>query len=195
MATINQHPQAPVGTAGAGVTRAAAGGDGRPLAARLTSEQVWHQLAKASFAVLSHVTPAGEPRSSGVVYKTVGRRLYIATAPDSWKARHIAASGRVAVTVPVRRGGLLSLMAPIPPATISFHGTAMVHPAGSPAARSLVKELGSLVPAERRALACLIEVVPEGAFVAYGLGVPLAKLRDPAAARARVPVTPEGRTR
>ena len=58
-----------------------------------------------------------------------------------------------------------------------------------------MKELGSLLPAERRASACLIEVVPEGAFVTYGLGVPLAKLRDPAAARARVPVTPEGRTR
>jgi hypothetical protein len=44
-----------------GTTRAAAGGGGPPMAARLTTEQVWHQLAKGSFAVLSHVTPAGEP--------------------------------------------------------------------------------------------------------------------------------------
>lgn len=50
MATINQHGQAHLGAAGAGATRAAAGGDGRPMAARLTSEQVWHQIAKASFA-------------------------------------------------------------------------------------------------------------------------------------------------
>jgi hypothetical protein len=165
------------------------------MAARLTTEQVWHQIAEASFAVIGYVTPAGEPRSSGVVYKTVGRRLYVAVAHDSWKARHIAASRRVAVTVPVRRGGLLSLVAPIPPATVSFHGAAIVHPAGAPQVGSLLKELGSLVPVERRASACLIEVVPEGAFLTYGLDVSLSKLRDPAAARARVPVTQERRTR
>src|SRR5215217_4306502 len=192
MATTNQHTQAPVGTAGQEVPHPAAGDGARPMAARLTTEQVWHQLAKASFAVIGYVTPAGEPRSSGVVYKSIGRRLYVAVAPDSWKARHIAASRRVAVTVPVRRGGLLSLVAPIPPATISFHGAATVHPADSPAARSLTEELASLLPPERRASACIVEVIPEGAFLTYGLDVSLSKLRDPAAARARVSVTQEG---
>jgi Pyridoxamine 5'-phosphate oxidase len=195
MAMTGQPQQAGVGRAGMGVLGAAAEDRGQPTAARLTTEQVWQQLAKASFAVLGYVTPSGEPRSSGVVYTTVGRRLYVAVAPDSWKARHVAASGQVALTVPVRRGGILSLVAPIPPATISFHATAVVHPAGSPEARSRLRELGSLVPAERRALACLIEIIPEGAFVTYGLGVPLSKLRSPAAARARVPMTPAGRTR
>jgi hypothetical protein len=195
MATINQHIQAPVGAASAETTRAAAGGDGPLMAARLTTEQVWHQLAKGSFAVLSHITPAGEPRSSGVLYKSIGRRLYIATAPDSWKARHVAASGRVAVTVPVRRGGLLSLVTPIPPATISFHANAIVHPADSPEVRSVLKELASLLPAERQASACIIEVIPEGFFVTYGVGVSLIQLRDPAAAAARVPVTQEGNAR
>jgi len=161
---------------------------------RLTSEQIWHALVKASFAVLGYVTPSGEPRSSGVVYKTVGRRLYVAVAPDSWKAKHVAASGRIAVTVPVRRGGLLSLVASIPPATISFHATAIVQPAGSPQARSLLKELGSLIPAERRASGSIIEVVPEDEFLTYALGIPLRKMRDPAAAQARVPVAREGRT-
>jgi Pyridoxamine 5'-phosphate oxidase len=161
------------------------------MAARLTTEQVWHQVAKASFAVLSHVTPAGEPRSSGVLYKTIGRRLYIAVAPDSWKARHVAASGRVAVTVPVRRGGLLSLVAPIPPATISFHANAIVHQADSPQVRSVLKELASLLPAERQASARIIEVIPEGCFVTYGVDVSLTQMRDPVAARARVPVTQE----
>ena len=155
---------------------------------RLTSEQVWHALAKASFAILGYVTPSGEPRSSGVVYKVIGRRLYVAVAPDSWKAKHIAAAGRVAVTATVRRGGILSLVVPIPPATISFHATAIVHPAGSPQARSLLEELGDLLPAERRDSATIVEVVPEGAFVTYGLGVSLMKMRDPAAARARMPV-------
>jgi hypothetical protein len=189
MAT-NQHTQAPVGAAAAEVTRAATGG-GRPMAARLTTEQVWHQVAKGSFAVLSYVTPAGEPRSSGVLYKTIGRRLYIAVAPDSWKARHVAASGRVAVTVPVRRGGLLSMVAPIPPATVSFHATAIVHPADSPEVRSVLKELASLLPAERQASAHILEVIPQGSFVTYGVGVALTQLRDPAAAGARVPVTQE----
>jgi hypothetical protein len=165
------------------------------MAARLTPEQIWHQLAKASFAVLSHVTPAGEPRSSGVLYKTVGRRLYIATAPDSWKAKHVAASGPVAVTVPVRRGGLLSLVAPIPPATVSFHGTAVVHAADSPEGRSVPKELASLLPAERQASACIIEVIPEGFFVTYGVDGSLMQMRDPATARARVPATQEGSRR
>ena len=195
MATTIQYKQTRTGTAGEGVTRAAPGDGGQPIAARLTTEQVWHQIAKASFAVLSHVTPAGEPRSSGVVYKTVGRRLYIATAPDSWKARHIAASGRVAVTVPVRRGGLLSLVLPIPPATVSFHATAVLHPADSPRVRPLLKELASLLPQERQASAAVIEVIPEGRFVTYGVGVSLMQLRDPAAAAARVAVTQEGSRR
>jgi hypothetical protein len=111
----------------------------------------------------------------------------VAVAPDSWKALHIAASRRVAVTVPVRRGGLLSLVTPIPPATVSFHATAIVHPAGSSKAGSLAKELGSLLPAERRASACLIEVIPEGEFLTYGVGVSLSTMRTPAAACARVP--------
>src|SRR5215211_3974936 len=187
MATIIQHKQARVAPEGAEVTRAAPGEDGQPMGPRLTSEQVWDTVAKASFAVLSHVTPAGEPRSSGVVYKTIGRRLYVAVAPDSWKARHIAASGRVAVTVPVRRGGILSLVAPIPPATVSFHATAIVHPVGSSAAWSPTKELASLLPAERRTSACIVEVIPQGSFLTYGLGVSLQKMRDPAAARGRVP--------
>jgi hypothetical protein len=77
---------------------------GGAIATRLTSEQVWRALTRASFAVVSYVTPAGKPRSSGVVYATDGRRLYAAVASDSWKARHIAASGRVAVSAPARPG-------------------------------------------------------------------------------------------
>lgn len=154
----------------------------------LRAVQVWRELGKASFAVVSYVTPAGEPRSSGVVYKVVDERLFIAVAADSWKARHIASSGRVSVTVPVRRGGLLSLVVPIPPATVSFHAAAKVHPAGSHEALVRSKELGALLPPERQESACIIEIVPEGEFVTYGLGVSLMEMRTPAIARARVPV-------
>jgi hypothetical protein len=189
MATRTGYEEGNVGTRNEGMTRSVAGDLSKAAASRLTSEEVWRGIAKASFAVLSYVTPRGEPRSSGVLYKSVGRRLYVVVAPDSWKARHIAARGRVAVTVPVRRGGILSLVAPIPPATVSFNGAAVVHPAGSPQVRSLLKELGSLIPTERQASGSIIEVVPEGAFVTYGLGVSLMKMRDPAAAWGRVPVT------
>jgi hypothetical protein len=165
--------------------------DGARPAARLTSEQVWRALTRASFAVVSHVTPAGAPRSSGVVYTVVGRRLYVAVALDSWKAKHIAIGGRVAVTVPVRRGGVLSLLMPIPPATISFQATAIVHRADS-ASDSLAKvrqALGPLLPDERRATSAIIEIIPEGHFLTYGVGVSLMQMRDPTIARARVPVT------
>jgi hypothetical protein len=161
----------------------------------LTSEHVWQAVARSSFAVLSHVTPAGEPRSSGVVYKAIHRRLIVAVAPDSWKAQHVAADGRVAVTVTVRRGGIMSLVVPIPPATISFHGTAVVHPAGSPQARFLLDEIGTLIPAARRASACVIEIIPAGAFRTYGLGISLRAMLNPATAQARVPVTTGENTR
>jgi hypothetical protein len=154
---------------------------------RLTSEQVWNSLERASFAVLSHVTAAGEARSSGVVYATAGRRLYVAVAADSWKARQVAANGRVAVTVPVRRGGLLALLFPIPPATISFHGTAIVHPAGNVLTGAAPRQLASLLPAERRASSRIIEIIPEDHFLTYGIGVSLMQMRSPVAARARVP--------
>ena len=161
----------------------------RAVLPRLSREEVWREIGKASFLVISYVTPSGEPRSAGVMYTVIDRKLCVVTGPDSWKARHIAADGRVAVTVPVRRGGVLSLLAPIPPATISFHGTAVVHPPDSPAVRPVLERMGSLLPEERRRSAALIEVVPEGTFATYGVGIALARMRDPDAARARVPVT------
>jgi len=189
MGTITEHEEAKVGTESNGVAHAIALDGGTTRASRLTGEQVWAEIGKASFAVVGYVTPSGEPRSSGVVFKTVGRRLFVVVAPESWKARHIGASGKVSVTVPVRRGGVLSLVAPIPPATVSFHGSATVFPAGSPRGRSLPMELASLVPAESRASGSVIEITPEDVFVTYGVGVSLRKMRDPDSARARVPVT------
>jgi hypothetical protein len=153
----------------------------------LSSDQVWGELGRASFAIVSYVTPAGEPRSSGVVYGVHARHLYVAVAPDGWKARQIADGQPVAVTVPVRRGGLLSLVAPIPPATVSFHARTMVHPAGSLDLGSVSKKLLALLPKDRRA-ATVLELVPEGTFLTYGIGVSLMEMRDPVAARAHVPV-------
>ncbi len=189
MGAMTRDREARVGATDEGVTRPLPKGDGQRMGPRLTSEQVWSALAEASFAILSYVTPSGEPRSSGVVCKTVGGRLYAAVATDSWKARHIAPSSRVSVTVPVHRGGVLALLMPIPPATVSFHGSAIVHRAVSPQLRSLLDKLVATLPAEQRASRCLVEIIPEGEFLTYGLRVPLRKTADPAAALARVPVS------
>jgi hypothetical protein len=122
------------------------------------------------------------------VYAVVDRHLYVAVAPDGWKARQIDDGSTVSVTVLVRRGGPLSLLFPIPPATISFHARVALHPAGTLDGAALPKQLRALVPAERRASATVLELVPEGRFLTYGLGVSLQQMRDPAVSRALVPV-------
>ena len=155
---------------------------------RTSEGQVWGNLGKASFAIISYVTPLGEPRSSGVVYAVESRHIYCAVAPKSWKARQISDGQEVAVTVPVRRGGLLSLVAPIPPATVSFHARAIVHPPGSLDIGSLSKRLQSLLPKDRRG-ATVLELIPEGTFLTYGVGVSLREMLDPAVAQAHVPIT------
>lgn len=154
----------------------------------LCCDDVWRAIERTSFAVMAHVTADGQPRSSGVVYGVDRRRLYVAVAPDSWKARQLADGSLVSLTVPVRRGGLLSLLFPIPPATISFRARATVRPAASLDHESLPRALKALVPASRQAAATLLELVPEGRFVTYGIGVSLGRMRDPVAARALVPV-------
>jgi hypothetical protein len=152
------------------------------------TDDVWRELAKASFAVVSQVTPTGSPRSSGVLYVVVGRRMYVAVAEDSWKATQIAANGAVAVTVPVRRGGILSLLFPIPPATISFHGTATVHPVSSLEGSPVARELNRLLPPERHDGYRIVQIRPDGQFLTYGVGVPLMQMRIPSRARRRVSV-------
>jgi hypothetical protein len=111
--------------------------------------------------------------------------MLVAVAKDSWKARHIGTGGRVAVTVPIRRGGLLSLLMPIPPATVSFPAVATVH-TDDPTFQ--ISALARLVPPDRWASCALVDIRPTGHYVTYGLGVPLLRMRDPARSRARIPV-------
>ena len=156
---------------------------------RVDSSTIWRELGKASFAVISHVSATGEPRSSGIVYGAADRKLYIVVSPDSWKARQIATGQEVAVTVPIRRGGILALLWPIPPATISFAAIASVHAPGSIDLGSTSPDLVKLLPPGNESTGCVIELTPEGSFVTYGIGVPLMGMRDAARARARVPVS------
>jgi len=78
---------------------------------------------------------------------------------------------------------------PIPPATISFHASAALLPAGSLDSPPLSHALAHLLPPERRAACRVIEIRPVGQFLTYGVGVPLMRMRTPALARARVPVS------
>ncbi len=153
-------------------------------------EQVWRALAKASFAVISHVTPTCQPRSSGVMYAADDRQLYVVTGPDSWKVRHLTDGDDVAVTVPVRRGGLLALLAPIPPATITFRARVTIHPPGALDIASVSTALTSLLPEGRRD-ACVLELTPHGTFLTYGIGIPLKNMARPELALAHVPVAPD----
>jgi Pyridoxamine 5'-phosphate oxidase len=159
-----------------------------PAGPTLTPDRVWQELENSSFAVVSYVTPAGKPRSSGVLCAAVDHRLYLVVAPDSWKARHIATGDEIAVTVPIRRGSVLTLIAPIPPATVSFHAAATVHPAGSVDRESVPKKLAKLLPKDAWT-GCLIELAPTGSFLTYGIGVSLLGMATPAKARAHVPVS------
>lgn len=151
----------------------------------LTAHDVWAAVAHASFAVISHVTPSGSPRSSGVLYTCEGDRMYVVVAGNSWKARHITDDGLIAVTVPIRRGGIMSLLAPIPPATVSFPAVATVH---HTALLGRVPRLARLVPPDQRVGCAVLEIRPTGHYVTYGLGVSLRDMRDPHRARARVAV-------
>ncbi len=153
------------------------------------SELAWREIEKASFAVVSYVTPSGAPRSSGVVYAAAGHRLYVTVAPDSWKARHIASSGQVSVTVPVRRGGVLTLLFPIPPATISFSAAASVRPPGGFDLSAISATLARLIPPETAQGSALLELTPSGEFLTYGIGMSLMQMRDSARARGRAPVS------
>lgn len=154
---------------------------------RLSAQTVWRALEKASFAVLGHVTPAGKPRTSGVMYAVHDRRVYVGVSDDGWKAQQIATGDEVSVTVPVRRGGLLALMIPIPPATVTFRARATMHRAGTAQAVQAPDELLKRLPAATDDMA-LIELAPEGDFVTYGIGVSLRDFADPHAAPGRVGV-------
>jgi hypothetical protein len=160
-----------------------------PDQSRIDSSRIWRELGKASFAVVSHVSPTGEPKSSGIVFGAADRKFYLVVSPDSWKARQIATGREVAVTVPIRRGGILALLWPIPPATISFAAIATVHAPGSVDLGSTSPDLVKLLPPGNESTGCVIELTPVGSFVTYGIGVPLMGMRDPVRARARVPVS------
>jgi len=156
---------------------------------RLASAQVWATVARQPFVVVGMVNRRGEGRSVGVSPAVEGDDLWFAAAATDWKVAHLRHQPEVSATVPVRRGGLLALVAPIPPATITFRATAqLLTPDDAPDAvrRRLLR--GVTEPDGERGGVVLVRLTPHGDFVTYGIGVSLRVMADTERARGRVPV-------
>lgn len=156
---------------------------------QLSSNQVWQIIEKELFAVIGMVTQAQEARTVGVIYVARDGKLYVATGKETWKARHIVANPHVSVTITVAKRVPIMPWIKIPPATITFAGTARIVPAAE-AAPDLLRAIMRDGADDKAQMAnlCLIEVTPIGEFITYGIGVPLMQMRFPEKARGRAPV-------
>ena len=154
-----------------------------------TTEDIWHIVKQELFAVLGMVTPQNQSRTVGIVYAVRDRKLYIGTGSDSWKARHIRRNPHISMTIPIakRIPGLPWIR--IPQATITFSGSGRVIPAVD-AEKDLLAAVfqGLAIDDQFKKSSCLIEVIPQGDFLTYGIGVPLLTMRKPEQARGRAPV-------
>jgi uncharacterized pyridoxamine 5'-phosphate oxidase family protein len=157
---------------------------------QLTSEQVWQEIEKNLFAVLGMVTAQGEARTVGIVYIVHEHKLYIGTQKAAWKAKHIAHNPHVSLTVAIAKQIPFLPWIKIPAATITFVGIAKVLEHGEVKA-DVLKALYRDVVKDEKAMAesCVIEVVPQGEFITYGVGIPLLQMRFPEKARGRAAVT------
>ena len=159
-----------------------------PAGPQVSPTTVWRAVEKATFAVVGYVTPAGTPRTSGVMCAVQDHHLFVSTDAESWKARHIHTGDEVSVTVTVHRGGLLAPLLHIPPATVTFHARASVYPAAAVEPGKVPATLIKRLPPATREHICLIELAPEGEFITYGIGVSLRRMAVPRTARSRVAV-------
>ncbi|MEM9727238.1 MAG: pyridoxamine 5'-phosphate oxidase family protein [Myxococcota bacterium] len=159
------------------------------MAAPITTDSVWREVEKQTFAVLSWVIPKGEARSAGIIYLVRDRTLFIGTGASSWKAKQISHNPAVALNVLIQKRIPLLPWIKIPDATIAFRGQASVR-AFSEVDPSIYKELtkGMADDPEIHADTCILVIEPEGHFVTYGVGVPLLDMRDPRKAEGRAPV-------
>jgi len=155
----------------------------------LSPDQVWDAIQDKLFCVLGMVNQKNQARTVGVVYAVQDRKLYVGTGSDTWKAQHIQENPHVSVTIPIPKRVPLLPWIKIPQATITFSGTAAISDA-----REVNKDLLQAVfrhKADDPAFledTCVIEIMPQGEFITYGVGIPLMKMRHPDQARGRAPV-------
>ena len=153
------------------------------MSAPVTTDSVWKEVEKRSFAVLAMVTPKEEARTAGIVYTTQDRRLYIGTARDSFKAKWIEANPSVSLTVTIPKRIPFVPFVPIPAATITFQGDASVISVDEADERAVAALFRGLELDAAEEQHCLIRIDPKGRFLTYGVGVPLLTMRTPAKAR------------
>jgi hypothetical protein len=152
---------------------------------QLTTAAVWEEIGRNNFAVLGMVSARDQARTVGIVYVVDDRKLYLGAGRDQWKVEHVSQNGDVSMTIPIAKRVPLMPWIKIPPATITFSGTARVleqHQLGQELFEKLHRHDADR--SEWRA----IEVTPQRHFVTYGIGVSLMTMRHPDQARARVPV-------
>jgi hypothetical protein len=160
------------------------------MPAPITSDLVWREIERRSFAVLSYVNPRGQARSSGIVYVPIDRVLYVRIAKTSWKAKHIGRNPHVALNVTIPKRVPFMPWIQIPDATIAFSGTARVISINDVEPNLRQRILGRMIDQHgTKEENCLLEIRPTGHFATYGVGVPLLDMRDPEKARGRAPVS------
>jgi len=154
-----------------------------------TTDIIWDAIKKELFAVLGMVTKELETRSTGIVYSVNDNKLYIGTGLESWKTHHIRLNPEVSITIPIPKRIPLLPWIKIPQATISFSGTARIIPAIE-AEHDILRSVYRHMADDQDLLeeSCLIEVVPKGDFITYGVGISLMEMRNPELARGRAPV-------
>ena len=155
------------------------------MSLQLTSQQIWEEVEKNTFAVFGMVTAKGEPRTVGIVYIVDDHKLYIATERAQWKTKHIQRNPHVSATIPIPKRVPLMPWIKVPAATITFSGTAQILEKQDLGAELLKKLYRH---DEGRGEWCAIEMTPEKDFITYGVGVSLLTMRSPARSRSRAPV-------
>ena len=149
-----------------------------PSPLELPAQSVLEAIGKRSFATLATTSEEGWPHAAGVLYALSGEHLYVSTMGTSRKARNVAQTPRVAVTVPVRR-------APVgPPSSIIFQTTARVLDLDHPELRSAAAtgDLKAVTGHGELELpgGVFLQVALPRKVVTYGLGMSLLSLvRDP----------------
>lgn len=148
---------------------------------RPDADAVVSAIDRRSFATLATASPEGVPHVAGVLYERVGPHLFVNTLSTSRKARNVAASGRVAMTIPIRR-------LPIgPPSSVQFQASAELLDLQDPPVVAAIESgrLESLTGHGEVDLpgCCFVRIVLPTRLPTYGLGMSLWSLiRDPLSA-------------
>lgn len=144
-------------------------------------------VRRRSFATLATTSPAGVPHVAGVLFEIVGNDLYVNTLSASRKARNVAANGRAAVCVPIRR-------LPVgPPSSVQFQSTAEVVAVDDERVLAAVDrgQLSSLTSHGELDLpdGCFLRIALPPRLVTYGLGMSVrALIADPLGAAGAVEI-------